>query len=157
VQFLPNKVPIFGRIHRKSQNYYMIKDQSWDFIPLNWDKVLRFWFVWTPIRDLSPSSMTTVPPTLILNDHRHVTADEISSNPWYVAGHGGPPHLSSIFQLATTNSHTFLRSISKWNETHLIAFKGVLLENLPVSRVLPDNILPAKEDNTTILGMSSVV
>lgn len=42
--------------------------------------------------------------------------------------------------------HQFLKSTSRWTEIHLIAFRCLLLENLPASRIIPQSDLPGDDD-----------
>ena len=47
--------------------------------------------------------------------------------------------------------HQFLKSTSRWTETHLVAFRCLLLDNLPASRIIPTSDLPGDEDPSMTL------
>ena len=55
---------------------------------------------------------------------------------------------SNIMDYACTRAKEFLIPTSKWNELHLIAFRCLLLENLPISRIIPQNDMPNDDDAT---------
>lgn len=60
-----------------------------------------------------------------------------------------PP--SSINEFVRRDGDRFLRSTSRWTEQHLLAFKCLWLENLPVARVIPSSFIPADDDVTVRL------
>jgi hypothetical protein len=84
------------------------------------------------------------------DDHRHVDAAELTCLKHY-GTIVTPGHLSSILDFSMTNPTQFLKSTSNWNETHLIAFKSILLENLPMTRIVPAHHLPDDNDPTMLL------
>jgi len=45
-------------------------------------------------------------------------------------------------------SKSFLKSTSSWSERHIVAFRCLILENLPISRILPASDLPPDDDET---------
>lgn len=55
---------------------------------------------------------------------------------------------SSISDFVARDGPSFLKSTSKWTEQHLIAFKCLFLDDLPVSRVLPLSYIPTDDDVT---------
>jgi hypothetical protein len=55
---------------------------------------------------------------------------------------------SSIEDFVSRDGKNFLKSTSKWTEQHLIAFKCLFLENLPVGRVIPLAYIPEDDDAT---------
>ena len=93
----------------------------------------------------------TSPPNVIPHnqaDHRYVSIPEVSSHVWFgrCMSTGFP---SSIADFVSRDGPNFLKSTSKWTEQHLIAFKCLFLENLPVGRVLPLAYIP-KDDDVTV-------
>jgi len=80
-------------------------------------------------------------------DHRYVSIPEVSSHVWFgrCMSTGFP---SSIGDFVGRDGPNFLKSTSKWTEQHLIAFKCLFLENLPVGRVIPLAYIPEDDDVT---------
>ena len=94
--------------------------------------------------------MTTATPLPIViphsaDDHRWVAVSELMSLKMYNSVMD-PKGLSSIMDFTMSNPYQFLKSTSKWNESHLIAFRCLLLENLPASRIIPLTLLPDDND-----------
>src|SRR5579871_3467062 len=76
------------------------------------------------------------------NDHRYVQPSELLALKLYDQLMG---RLSwTIIDYAGTPN--FLKSTSHWNEQHLIAFRCLLLEDLPVSRIVPISELISDDD-----------
>jgi hypothetical protein len=69
------------------------------------------------------------------NDHRHVEVSELLTLKFYDQTMCQP--FSAILDYSWANAANFLKSTSKWNEQHLTAFRCLLLEDLPVSRIVP--------------------
>ena len=80
-------------------------------------------------------------------DHRYVSIPEVSGHVWFgrCMSTGFP---SSISDFVGRDGPNFLKSTSQWTEQHLIAFKCLYLENLPVSRVIPLAHVPQDDDIT---------
>lgn len=93
--------------------------------------------------------METTPLPIVIpharDDHRWVDVSELTSLKLY---HSimGPKPLSSILDFAMANPSQFLKSTSKWNENHLVAFRCLLLENLHPSRIIPPKDLSDDTD-----------
>src|SRR5579871_5239724 len=81
-------------------------------------------------------------------DHRYVSISEVSNHAWFgrCMSKAFP---SSIADFMTRDGSNFLKSTSKWTEQHLLAFKCLFLDNLPIGRVLPLACIP-KDDDVTI-------
>jgi len=79
------------------------------------------------------------------DDHRYVAVSELMSLTLYdpVMSPKGP---STIQDFAMSSPHQFLKSTSRWTENHLVAFRCLLLENLPTSRIVSPSDLPGDED-----------
>ena len=92
--------------------------------------------------------MAGSPPFTVLvhdrQDHRYVARSEVSSHPYF----DKCMSTTSIQDYVARDGERFLRSTSKWTEQHLLAFKCLYLDNLPVSRVLPLSFVPADDDVT---------
>jgi hypothetical protein len=67
------------------------------------------------------------------NDHRHVQASELLALRLYDNLMCKP--FSDIIDYVSAPK--FLKPTSKWSEMHLIAFRCLILEDLPVSRIVP--------------------
>lgn len=78
------------------------------------------------------------------NDHRHVKASELLALKVY--DQTMCQSFSTILDYSWTNAANFLKSTSKWNEQHLTAFRCLLLEDLPVSRIVPISELLGDDD-----------
>jgi len=93
------------------------------------------------------NSATTLPIVIPHgpDDHRYIAASELMSLTLYntVMCPKGP---STIQDFAMSSPHHFLKSTSQWTENHLIAFRCLLLENLPTSRIVPLSDLPGDDD-----------
>src|SRR5436305_9700765 len=82
-------------------------------------------------------------------DHRYVDADELKKiNVYSVIM---DQQNSTIMEYAMTKQKEFLKSTSGWTELHLVAFRCLLLENLPMARILPETDLPDDNDPTVHL------
>lgn len=76
------------------------------------------------------------------HDHRQVEASELLALKLY--DHlMGRPFWTIVDYVSAPN---FLKSTSKWSEQHLIAFRCLLLEHLPVSRIVPISELVGDDD-----------
>lgn len=49
---------------------------------------------------------------------------------------------------AFTRPKAFLTSTSKWHERHLVAFRCLILDNLPISRINPQQDILNDDDRT---------
>ena len=100
-------------------------------------------------RDKTMSTTLPLPNVIPHNsdDHRWVDVSELTSLPPYSIIMDTNAS-SSIRAFAMTNPTEFLKSTSKWNEKHLIAFRCLLLENLPPSRIIPLAYLPGDNDES---------
>jgi len=78
------------------------------------------------------------------NDHRQVQASELLALKVY--DHTMCQPFSTILDYSRANAANFLKSTSKWNEQHLTAFRCLLLEDLPVSRIVPISELVSDDD-----------
>jgi hypothetical protein len=67
-------------------------------------------------------------------DHRYVHPEEVKKLGAYKVIMSRPH--STIRDYAMT-AKNFLKSTSSWSELHIIAFRCLILNNLPISRVLP--------------------
>jgi hypothetical protein len=88
-------------------------------------------------------------PKVILysvHDHRYVEVEELKNISVYNSIMNRPR--SSILDYALTKKKHFLKPTSGWNEFHLIAFRCLVLDNLPISRILPEADLPRDDDPT---------
>jgi hypothetical protein len=92
---------------------------------------------------------TSAPQPIVVphatDDYRWVDVSELTSLKSYDNIMGATPN-SSIKDFAWAYPNQFLKSTSKWNEHHLIAFKYLLLENLPESRIVLSTYLPNDDD-----------
>lgn len=79
-------------------------------------------------------------------DHRHVTPQELKTIPAYNVIMNKPN--TSIMDYAMDKPEHFLKSTSRWTELHIVAFRCLLLENLPISRILPQADIPNDNDPT---------
>lgn len=78
-------------------------------------------------------------------DHRHVHPEEVKKVGAYNVIMNRPH--TTIRDYAMT-SKSFLKPTSSWSELHIIAFRCLILEHLPISRVLPHSELPSDDDKT---------
>src|SRR5438045_1962608 len=78
------------------------------------------------------------------NDHRQVQASELLALKVY--DHTMCQPFLAIFDYSRANAANFLKSTSKWNEQHLTAFRCLLLEDLPVLRIVPISELVSDDD-----------
>src|SRR2546430_7783371 len=94
-----------------------------------------------PSFTMSPDTTLPIVVPYGPDDHRYVAASELTSLKTYetVMCPKGP---STIQDFAMSDPRHFLRSTSKWAENHLIAFRCLLLEKLPTSRIVPLSELP---------------
>lgn len=67
-------------------------------------------------------------------DHRHVTHQELNI-PAYNVTMNKPN--TTVMDYAMDKPEYFLKSTSRWTELHILAFRCLFLENLPISRILP--------------------
>jgi hypothetical protein len=79
-------------------------------------------------------------------DHRHVTPQELKAIPAYNVIMNKPN--TSILDFAMDRPEHFLKSTSRWTELHILAFRCLFLENLPISRILPQADIPDDNDPT---------
>ena len=95
------------------------------------------------------ASMSSSPHVIPHNpaDHRYVSIPEVSSHIWF-GRCMSTVFPSSISDFVVRDGPNFLKSTSKWTEQHLIAFKCLFLENLPVGRVIPFAYIPEDDDIT---------
>ena len=98
----------------------------------------------------TPTSSTTMAESVLpnviphpLNDHRRVEVSELLSLKFYNNFMFKP--FSDIIDYATMPN--FLKSTSKWTDAHLIAFRCLRLEDLPVSRIVPVSEIPYDNDH----------
>lgn len=82
----------------------------------------------------------------IPQDHRHVTPQELKTIPAYNVIMNKPN--TSILDFAMDRPEHFLKSTSRWTELHILAFRCLFLENLPISRILPQADIPDDNDPT---------
>jgi hypothetical protein len=78
-------------------------------------------------------------------DHRYVHPEEVKKLGAYKVIMSRPH--STIRDYAMT-AKNFLKSTSSWSELHIIAFRCLILNNLPISRVLPHSELVRDDDET---------
>jgi hypothetical protein len=78
------------------------------------------------------------------NDHRQIQVSELLALKAY--DHTMCQPFSAIYDYSRANAANFLRSTSKWNEQHLTAFRCLLLNDLPVSRIVPMSELVGDDD-----------
>lgn len=100
-----------------------------------------------PLLKLQQTMSQRVLPNVIPhppNDHRHVQASELLALKAYDQTMCQP--YSTIYDYSWANAANFLKSTSKWNEQHLTAFRCLLLEDLPVSRIIPISELVSDDD-----------
>lgn len=68
-------------------------------------------------------------------DHRHVTPQELKNIPAYNVMN---KLNTTIMDYAMDKPERFIKSMaSRWTELHIVAFRCLFLENLPISRILP--------------------
>jgi hypothetical protein len=79
-------------------------------------------------------------------DHRHVTPQELKNLPGYNVIMNKPN--TTIMDYAMDKPEHFLKSTSRWTELHILAFRCLFLNNLPISRILPQADLPDDNDPT---------
>ena len=94
--------------------------------------------------------MDSVPDPRVIahvpQDHRHVTPQELKSIPVYNVIMNKPN--TTILDYSMDKPEHFIKSTSKWTELHIVAFRCLFLENLPISRILPQTDLPDDNDPT---------
>jgi hypothetical protein len=78
-------------------------------------------------------------------DHRYVHPEELKKIKAYNVIMDRPNTTIMDFVMMSKN---FLKSTSSWTELHIIAFRCLILENLPISRILPHSDLPSDDDET---------
>jgi hypothetical protein len=78
-------------------------------------------------------------------DHRYVHPEELKKMGAYNVIMDRPN--TTILDYAMM-SKSFLKSTSSWSERHIVAFRCLILENLPISRILPASDLPPDDDET---------
>src|SRR5271154_6137786 len=78
-------------------------------------------------------------------DHRYVHPEELKKIGAYNVIMDRPN--TTIMDYAMM-SKSFLKSTSSWSELHIIAFRCLILEDLPISRILPLSDLPPDDDET---------
>ena len=78
-------------------------------------------------------------------DHRYVHPEEVKKVGAYNVIMNRPH--TTIRDYAMT-SKMFLKATSSWSELHIIAFRCLILEHLPISRVLPHSELLSDDDKT---------
>src|SRR5947207_6881852 len=94
--------------------------------------------------DIAGNSPRVIPHSP--QDHRHVDAAELKKiNVYNVIMNR---QNSTIMDYAMTKQKEFLKSTSGWTELHLVAFRCLFLENLPIARILPETDLPDDNDPT---------
>ena len=79
-------------------------------------------------------------------DHRHVDPEELKKIAVYNVIMNRQH--STMMDYAMTKQKDFLKSTSGWTELHLVAFRCLLLEKLPITRILPETNLPDDDDPT---------
>jgi hypothetical protein len=79
-------------------------------------------------------------------DHRHVTPQELKNIPAYNVIMDKLN--TTIMDYAMDQPDRFIKSTSRWTELHIVAFRCLFLENLPISRILPQADLPDDSDPT---------
>jgi hypothetical protein len=94
--------------------------------------------------DMSGNAPRVIPHSL--QDHRYVDPDELKKISVYNVIMNRQN--STIMDYAMTKQKDFLKSTSGWTELHLVAFRCLLLENLPITRILPETDLPDDNDPT---------
>src|ERR1700737_2868519 len=82
----------------------------------------------------------------IPQDHRHVTPQELKYIPAYhvIMNKGN----TTIMDYAMDKPERFIKSTSRWTELHIVPFRCFFLDNLPISRILPQADLPDNSDPT---------
>lgn len=78
-------------------------------------------------------------------DHRYVHPEELKKIGAYNVIMDRPN--TTILDYAML-SKSFLKSTSSWSEIHIVAFRCLILENLPISRIVPHSDLPPDDDET---------
>jgi hypothetical protein len=75
-----------------------------------------------------------------------VTPQELKNIPAYNIIMNKPN--TTIMDYAMDKPEHFIKSTSRWTELHIVAFRCLFLENLPISRILPQADIPDDNDPT---------